>query len=250
MKREINNVRPKTSPGKVLPGMDLDRQGPLVSRRKSTLNRAKISPVRHRTVGLQTPIIKNPKIKMHNVISKHGISSLRKLGSQAKTIQHEPIKLAGVILLILVMLPFAFKLFSGKKPARTAVEGTQTAATDIDPIVPANVPSVAESVKKDTERGTASYQDSYLGAKLTVTQQNLPPDFATSAEKLQQVGASIGATESFITKNYGTVYMGTAEGENAVGQRLVFMTPKLLVFITAASKFSATQWTQYIEGLN
>ncbi len=215
--------------------------------RKATLNRAKRHPVKHRSVGLQSPVMfKRPKEELLKELKNKGFSYSKFVSREIKNIRKSPVKIASLALIGILILPFALKV-GNNKPNQMDVEGAQT--TVITPVVPNNSDIVTEdSILRNPERGTATFQDVYLGAPLTVSQQTIPADFATQPERLKQAAGSIGATEEFETR-FGKAYLATTDGENAVGQRIAFATDDLLIFITAASKFNAEQWAEYINNL-
>ncbi|MDQ3094211.1 MAG: hypothetical protein M3Q70_03495 [bacterium] len=216
--------------------------------RQATLNRAKRSPVKHRSVGLQSPIqFKRPK---EEVLSDLKITSIRygkTITREVKSIRKSPVKLASLLLIGIIILPFALKLAAGDKSSQKDIQSAQT--TIITPVVPSKSDIVTDStILRNPENGSATFQDVYIGAPLTVSQQALPSDFATQPDRLKQVAASIGAAQEFETR-FGKAYLATTDGENAVGQRLAFATDDLLIFITSASKFSQAQWAEYINNL-
>ena len=106
--------------------------------------------------------------------------------------------------------------------------------------------SVDASSVYNAKQQLYKYNDTYLGASLTISQQPLPDDIKQNPDKLAKIAEqSIGATDSFDTAN-GKVYIATSEGGY---QRLVLVHRQLLVFITSPKELEITDWVSYIQSL-
>lgn len=210
------------------------------------LNRAKRSPVRHKSVGLQSPIVLSSSFREIALEAKLKAKKFGKIAlSQLKSIPKSPVKSIATGLVVLMIIPFALKISSNS--SNTGVKGENTTISgDITPLVPKDGDDLRSSIVLDKEKGIASYQDSYLGAPLTISQQLKPQE--VTPERLKEIAAMRSATQEFTTM-FGKAYLATAEGENAIGQTVIFGTEDLLVFINASSKFTTDQWADYINSL-
>ncbi len=93
-----------------------------------------------------------------------------------------------------------------------------------------------------------AYIDSFAGAELRVSQQQVPQSFQGNvAAKLKETAENFQATD-IIQVDGATVYHGFAETYGGV-QSLVFIKDDVMIFISSAKKISDDAWAGYVAGL-
>jgi len=99
----------------------------------------------------------------------------------------------------------------------------------------------------DSKRQLYKYNDTYMGANLTISQQPLPETLRLGKTKLKEVAkTSIGATDKFETVN-GDVYISTDDKTGI--QRMVIAHRQLLIFIQSTKTLQNADWVTYIQTL-
>lgn len=128
-----------------------------------------------------------------------------------------------------------------KAPAKpvVVVERTQP---DYRPLLPSA--EKASTTKYDARRNLVTYNTTFSGARITVSQQPLPANFAKDPEALTKAADSIKATEQIETAK-GMLWLAT--NQEAGNQLALFADDQVLVFVHSESKMDEASWKSFIE---
>lgn len=130
-----------------------------------------------------------------------------------------------------------------------AVQGAGTGkAPSFSPVFPSSRKEALAKTKHtyDSGRQLYSYQDSFEGAAITVSQQPLPTDIKKNPATLKDIAAKIGATEKVDTA-FGSAYIATSPNKSS--QRVVAVYRDLLLFVETVKAYDAETWKFYLESL-
>jgi hypothetical protein len=128
-----------------------------------------------------------------------------------------------------------------KEPVETAAAATRT-APDYKPLVPSAEKATASSY--DSKRNMVSYNVTFSGARMTVSQQGLPANFTTDPSAIMKAADSIKATQQIET-NRGMLFIATHE---EAGDQLALIADKdVLIFIHADKKVEDATWKSFID---
>lgn len=145
----------------------------------------------------------------------------------------------------LVMGGAAFGVQAWQQRSHTKVSGVKIGddkSASYQPTVPQTANS--SSVIYNQESTAYTFKDTYQNVELVVTEQQLPERLKNDGA-FDEMAKSAGASEA--AEVDGTrFYVATTEDPLGVGQRVLFRTDKLLVFITAPSRFTSADWALYI----
>jgi len=131
------------------------------------------------------------------------------------------------------------------KQAEKNAAATAVAKPAYAPLKPST--GTVSGAQYDSKKQLYKYDDTFMGATLTISQQPLPETLRLGKTKLAEVAkASIGAIEKFETVN-GDVYINTDETTGI--QRMVVAHRQLLVFIYSSKTLSNADWVTYIQTL-
>jgi hypothetical protein len=113
---------------------------------------------------------------------------------------------------------------------------------DYEPLVPSA--EKASAPRYDAKRDLVSYTTTFSGARITVSQQELPANFSQDPKAAEKAAASIKATQRVDTV-VGTVYI--ANNDKDQSQMALFAGKKVLLFIHVDRKLDDTSWKSFIE---
>jgi hypothetical protein len=136
----------------------------------------------------------------------------------------------------------------GKRPGNgTAVVETKPSYQPLAPKDKQNLASNDPSISSyDPQRRLYSYNDIFLGARLTVSQQPIPESFKKDQSQIRKAADSIYAKEKIETA-LGPAYIGFDQKTNI--QRTMLVYKDLLVFIQTDKKLDNDALKTYIETL-
>jgi hypothetical protein len=192
-------------------------------------------PNRHGvSITVQLPALRRPRLNsrpnLRAVIEQP--SERRKLLKKAFI----PAVIAAVLVVLLIIhLP--------AEPAKTTkvTAGTERTKPTFQPLVPAAAEASATSY--DGKRNMVSYTTTFSGARLTVSQQPLPPRFSTDPKALQAAVDSINAKQRIDTLR-GPLFIATNQTND---QLAVFAGKEVLLFIHSDRKMDDASWKAFIE---
>ncbi len=158
----------------------------------------------------------------------------------------------AIVLAIVLLAVFGGKALLGTTEKKASVQKAPT-------VVQAELGyKPLRSVQQDAGKATATqptfndkkqlytFNDTYMGASLTVDQQALPDKLKTSKTAISDLARSIGAYDSFTTTR-GTVYISSSENANT--QRMMVISDKMLMFIQSTKVLPNADWVNYIQRL-
>lgn len=175
-------------------------------------------------------------------LPKFHVAEWRKLPWQA--FRPWAFALGAIALVILGSSVYSWWQNGHRAPAKVQ---TVSATKDMGykPYTPAGK-TVATFGQYDAKKKLYTFNDAYMGSKLTINQQTMPDKLKDSKEELQKLIDSVGAAESFTTSK-GEVYVAT---DLATGsQRLVVVGTNLLVFIQSTTTLENASWVKYLSTL-
>jgi hypothetical protein len=155
-----------------------------------------------------------------------------------------PILLVPVMILIGLFAIFGpFTKDAKKTPAQPAVAAERT-APDYHPLLPAAEKANASAY--DGKRNLVSYTTTFSGARMTVSQQPLPENFANDPAAILRAADSIKATK-IVATGRGDLHIAT--NEIAGDQMGVFADKQVLVFIHCDKQLDDVSWKSFVEQL-
>jgi len=184
------------------------------------------------------------------------VPSATKLKRKAKRLYNPDYKKQYIIAGVFLMIPITVLVggiiihsLQGNDGKKTDVLGTQTsvaAKPDFNVLKPKTTETQATSVKYDTAKKVASYNDVLDEVPITVSQQPLPDSFKSDpTAKVEEFAKQINATDKISTGD-ATAFSGvSAKGP----QTIVFTKNDLLVFIYADKKIDTLSWSKYIANM-
>lgn len=153
----------------------------------------------------------------------------------------------GGILVLLVIVVFAAPHILQLKTKQAQKQTATATKPAYAPLEPSSGEGNVSGAQYDSKRQLYKYNDVYMEANLTVSQQPLPDTLREGKIKLKDIAqASIGETEKFDTI-HGSVYIAT---DSTTGiQRMVIAHRQLLIFIQSSKALSNADWVTYIQTL-
>jgi hypothetical protein len=109
------------------------------------------------------------------------------------------------------------------------------------------VDGAVKNAAYDANRQVYSFQDSYQGSIMSVSQQPIPLKLANQPDGLAEFAAGFKATEKVPT-SYGNAYLATDTGSGQ--QRLVLIRDGKLIFITSQRTLAKPLWGEYVRALH
>lgn len=184
--------------------------------------------------------------------SKKGLDTLNNLkGAVDYRPNHKKYYIAGTVLvgLPLVLIGFGVMNHITKPKSNPSVQGATAQAStkpDFSTLKPTTTDNQATTIKYDTTKKVASYNDVLNDVPITVSQQPLPSGFVSDPTgKVADLAKQINANDKISTSDT-TAYAGLSiKGP----QTVVFTKNDLLIFIYADKKIDVLTWTKYIESM-
>lgn len=191
------------------------------------------SPHQGISITVQIPPLRRPRTS-----KKPGAGDLPELSRGRLIIR----ALALPMLLIVGSLVFFGTQVGPQKKAPSAPVATVRTGPDYKPLLPSA--EKASTTKYDAKRNLVTYNTTFSGARITVSQQPLPANFAKDPAALQKAADSIKASRQIDTAK-GPLLVATNEDTNE--QLALYATSKVLVFIHCAGKLDEASWKSFIE---
>jgi len=151
----------------------------------------------------------------------------------------------GLVLIVAIIFGTPRILQLKTKQAQKDAAATTVAKPAYSPLKPST--GTVSGAQYDSKKQLYKYDDTFMGATLTISQQPLPDVLRLGKTKLAEVAKnSIGAIEKFETVN-GDVYINT---DTKTGfQRMVVAHRQLLIFIFSTKTLNNADWVTYIQTL-
>lgn len=177
-----------------------------------------------------------------------GVHQTKQLAARARRISPRTYVSLGAVVLAAGLITGG--TYAWRQRKHTKVEGVTTTQIEqsneppaFDPTVPRSADK--ESLKYNQQGKVYTFKDTFQDVDLIVTEQLLPPALVSNPAGLVEIAKSVGATEMAQVDDT-QFYIATTDDPLGVGQRVVFMTDELLVFVTAPSRFDGATWAGYI----
>lgn len=138
----------------------------------------------------------------------------------------------------------AQRLASRHTKKATLGQSTQQAKPSFKPLVPVDDNKQSTPTHYDAEHKVLSFTDTYAGASLTVSEQELPEKFKGNEAAFKEMAKSFGA-EKNIDVGIGTLYVAGYE-QNQFG---ILRTEKFLLFLRSNKQLPTEAWKDYLATL-
>lgn len=150
--------------------------------------------------------------------------------------------LAAAIMAIVIGTPILIRHQTAEQKKNTAAIASSKPA-----YAPLQPEGQASGARYDSKRQLYTYNDTYKGLTISVSQQPLPEKLRGDVLKVKQLAETLGTVESFETTN-GTAYIAT--DENSGTQRVVVTHRQLLIFLQSNGTLSPVDWVSYVQNLD
>lgn len=185
------------------------------------------------SITVQIPPLRRPRLK-----AKSEAKNLPELSRNRLLLRAAALP----ALLIVGSLVFYGVQAGPQKKTPTAPVATVRTQPDYKPLLPSA--EKASTTKYDAKRNLVTYNTTFSGARITVSQQPLPANFANDPAALQKAADTIKATQQIDTDK-GPLLVATNPDTN--DQFALYAAPKVLVFIHCAGKLDDASWKAFIE---
>ncbi len=125
--------------------------------------------------------------------------------------------------------------------AQIAATAKPRSQPNFKPLIPSSNETIQNSY--DGTRNVISYETSFSGARLTVSQQPLPQAFHDDPNTLPGAAASIHAKQRLETAK-GPIYIATNDQGD---QMAIYAGPEVLVFIHSDRKLDSPSWIAFVQ---
>lgn len=204
-----------------------------IARSHKTRTKSQSNPKSNAAISVNIQLPQLPKVR---------VPEWRKLPWQA--LRPWAFALGLIVFLVVGGSVYSWWQNGHKAPAKVQ---TISATKDMGykPYTPAGK-TVATFGQYDPKKKLYTFNDAYMGSRVTVNQQTIPDKLRDDKAELQKLIDSVGAAESFTTSK-GEVYVAT---DLATGsQRLVLIGTNLLVFIQSTATLENASWVKYLSTL-
>lgn len=146
---------------------------------------------------------------------------------------------------ILLLVGSAVFLAPAAKPQKTEdnkVAAAERTEPDYKPLLPEA--ETASATRYDAKRNLVSYNSTFSGVRLTVSQQPVPENFSKDPAAIMKMADSIKAKQIIETAK-GNLHVAT--NETAGDQLAVIADKGLLIFVHTDKKLDDISWKAFIE---
>lgn len=178
------------------------------------------------SITLQLPALRRPK-----QAAKSSIRSFLK-----------PIVLVPVGLIVAVVAIIGLQATSSSDTTAKPAAAATKAAPEFKTLKPSA--EQASATKYDAKRELVTYTTTFSGARLTVSQQPLPPQFGKDDKALVKAADSINAKQRIDTAKGGLYVASNDKGKD---QLAIFASSKALLLIHSDRQLDVTSWKSFIE---